>query len=63
MRTTDAVVSNLDPDAGDQHLLFSFSLPESAANEFQGLTSTIRSTFTVANPPPPGRERLRSHTR
>jgi hypothetical protein len=42
-------LSNLDAvaDGGTQHLLISLTLPESAGNEFQGLSSTIEYAFAV----------------
>lgn len=38
---------NLDAAAGKRHLLVSLTLPESAGNEFQGLSSTIRCAFAA----------------
>lgn len=41
-------LSGLDGDdtSGTRHLLFSFALPESAGNEFQGLSSTVEYLFS-----------------
>lgn len=44
-------LSNLDGGAraGEHHLLLALTLPESAGNEFQGLSTTIRYRFTGSN--------------
>jgi hypothetical protein len=41
-------LSNLDDGdhAGEQHLLLALTLPESAGNEFQGLSTTVQYRFT-----------------
>lgn len=49
VRASNVPLSNLDAGDGPakQHLLFSLTLPATAGNEFQGLSSTIEYVFTA----------------
>jgi hypothetical protein len=48
---SNVALPNLDAGQAEQHLLLSLTLPESAGNDFQGLSSTIHYTFTASEQP------------